>query len=66
MKVSELIKELQKNIDEYGDRDVMLENRSDSGGDSFTKSVFISGGYDSVCGLHSDEICFFIEADYSK
>lgn len=65
MKASELIKELQKNIDDYGDRDVMLENRSDSGDDSFAKSVFISGGYHTRC-LHSDEICFFIEADYSK
>lgn len=51
---------------EYGDREVMLENRSDSGNDSHTKDVFISGGFHSVGGVESDEICFFIEADFNK
>lgn len=66
MKASELIEKLYIKMKEYGDREVMLENRSDCGLDSHTKDVFISGGFNSVGGVESDEICFFIEADFNK
>lgn len=66
MKASELIKELEKQISENGDCEVMLENRSDCGLDSHTKDVFISGGFHSVGDVNSDELCFFIEADFKK